>query len=133
MRTNVDACRTHEEGRRRGEGGGRGGEGGGVGGGVEGVRHNQVCARVDSEGQKNCPSPCPTTRSNPVSWDQKSDAVTTELRPPSGTSNTIGERCPSLFQESSLSLRTRRMTNNTDNYSGLSSATPSATAPLMMA
>ena len=50
-----------------------------------GVRHKQVCARVDSEGQKHCPSPgpCPARGSNPGSSDLNSYAVTTEvLRPP---------------------------------------------------
>ena len=47
-----------------------------------GVRHKQVRARVDSEGKKNCASPCPAGGSNPGSADLNSDALTaTELRP----------------------------------------------------
>ena len=30
----------------------------------KGVRHKEVCTRVDSEGQKNCPSPGPARESN---------------------------------------------------------------------
>ena len=47
-----------------------------------GVRHKQVCTRVDSEEQKNGLSPCPTRGSNPGSSDSNSNAETTELRPP---------------------------------------------------
>ena len=47
-----------------------------------GVRHKQFCTRVDSGGQKNCPSPCPDRGSNPESSDLPSDALTTELLPP---------------------------------------------------
>ena len=36
------------------------------------------------EGQKNCPSPCPTRGSNPGSSYFNSDSLTTELRPPVG-------------------------------------------------
>ena len=48
-----------------------------------GVRHKQVCTRVDSERRrpKTCPSPCPARGSNPGSSDLNSDALTTELRP----------------------------------------------------
>ena len=35
----------------------------------------QVCTRVDSEGQKNGPSPCPTRRSNPGPSDLNSDSL----------------------------------------------------------
>ena len=52
-------------------------------GGGRGVRHKQVCTRVDSEGQKNRPSPCPTRGSNPRSSDFNSDTLTTESGPPS--------------------------------------------------
>ena len=39
--------------------------------------HKQVCTKVDSEGQKNCLSPCPTRTmgSNSGSWEQNSDAL----------------------------------------------------------
>ena len=47
-----------------------------------GVRHKQVCTKVDSEGQKNCPSPSPTRGSNPGFSDLNSDALTIELRLP---------------------------------------------------
>ena len=46
-----------------------------------GVRHNQVCTRVDSEGQKKCLSPSPARGSNPGSSDLNSDSLSTELRP----------------------------------------------------
>ena len=59
VHTNLGACHTHEEG----------------------VRHKQVCTRVEAEAQKNCPSPCPTRGSNPGSLDLNSDPLTTELRP----------------------------------------------------
>ena len=45
------------------------------------VRHKQVCTRVDLEGQKKCPSPCPARGSNPGSSDLNSDALTTGLLP----------------------------------------------------
>ena len=47
-----------------------------------GVRHKQVCTRVDSEGQKNLPLPCPAGGSNPGSSGFNSDTLTTELRAP---------------------------------------------------
>ena len=47
-----------------------------------GVRHNQVCTRLDSEGDKTCLSTCPARGSNPGSSALNSDALTTELRPP---------------------------------------------------
>ena len=34
---------------------------------MKGVRHKEACTRVDSEGQKNCPSPCFARGSNPGS------------------------------------------------------------------
>ena len=59
VRTTLGVCHTHEGG----------------------VRHKQFCIRVDSEGQKNCSSPCPTRGSNPRSSDLNSDALTTDLVP----------------------------------------------------
>ena len=49
----------------------------------KGVRHKNFCksTRVDSEGQKNCSSPCPTRGSNPGSSHLNSYSLTTELRP----------------------------------------------------
>ena len=46
---------------------------------MKGIGHKQAFTRVDSEGYKNCPSPCPTRRSNPGSSDLKPDTLTTEL------------------------------------------------------
>ena len=42
---------------------------------TKGVRHKQVCTRVDSVRQKNCPSPCPARGLNSGSSDEKSDAL----------------------------------------------------------
>ena len=44
-----------------------------------GVRHKQICTRVDSEGQKNCSSPCATRGSNSGSWCLNSDSLATEI------------------------------------------------------
>ena len=60
VRTNLAACRTHEGG----------------------VRHKQVCTRLDSEGLgEKTLSRCPARGSNPGCSDLNSDARTTELRP----------------------------------------------------
>ena len=40
-----------------------------------GVRHKQICTRIDSGGQKNSASPCPAKGSNPGSSDFKSNAL----------------------------------------------------------
>ena len=48
-----------------------------------GVRDKQGCTRVDSQRQKSCLSPCPTSGSNTGPSDLNSDALTTELHPPS--------------------------------------------------
>ena len=48
----------------------------------KGDRHEQVCTRVDSEGQNKCSPPCPARGSNPGSSGLNSDPLTTELRPP---------------------------------------------------
>ena len=57
VRTHLGACRTHEGW----------------------VRHKQDCTGVDSEGQKNCFSPCLTKGSNPGSSDLNQESLTTEL------------------------------------------------------
>ena len=61
-------------------------------GGGGGVRHKQVCTRVDSERQKNCSSPCPARGSNPGSSDLDSDSLTTELCPLSTKGRVHGYR-----------------------------------------
>ena len=58
VRTSLGACSTHE---RRG---------------WRGDRHKQVCTRVDSEGQKNCASPCPARGLNPGSSYLNFDSLT---------------------------------------------------------
>ena len=42
---------------------------------TKGVRHKQVCTRINLEGQKNCCSPCPTRVSNAGSLDLNSDSL----------------------------------------------------------
>ena len=71
VRTNVRACRRHEGG--------------------SGTNRYIICTRVDSEGQQNCPSPCPTRGSNPGPSDLNSDSLTPgNLRQPWSSSHQGG-------------------------------------------